>query len=68
MKWIPTTEKLPQIDVEVLATLKWDMVTIAYRRNEYSWSIYDGEADALNNDILAWMELPKPYKKGNNNE
>lgn len=63
MKWIPTTEKLPPIGVEVLATLRWDTVTIADRRNEYSWDIYEGEADVLNDDILAWMELPKPYKK-----
>ena len=63
MKWIPTTEKLPPIRVEVLATLRWDTITIADRRDEYSWNIYEGEADVLNDDILAWMELPKPYKK-----
>ncbi len=63
-EWIPTSKKLPPIGVEVLATLKWGTVTIADRRNEYSWNIYEGEADVLNNDILAWMELPKPYVEG----
>lgn len=64
--WTPISEKLPPKDVEVLATLRWKCVTIATRIWDNEWFIYDGNANALTEDIIAWTEMPKPYAEGDN--
>ena len=64
MIWTPITECLPPQDVEVLATTTWGDVTIAERIGANRWFIYEGNANATTDDILAWSSLPEPYKKG----
>ena len=60
--WIPCSERLPDVDVEVLATVDWSDVLIAWRRKIGIW---ETEEYILENDeVLAWMPLPNPYKGG----
>lgn len=60
--WIPTSERLPEDDVYVLATTAWDDVTIAERYNGDKWFINEGTGNATSDDITAWMPLPAPYR------
>ena len=60
-RWIPVTERLPEINVEVIVT---DIETIG---TYASWYLGEGfwECDngKFNNRIIAWMPLPQPYSK-----
>lgn len=59
-KWIPVSERLPEKDVEVLATTEWGEVTIAiYCVTD--WLIHEGDTNAETDEIVAWMPLPEPY-------
>ena len=62
-RWIPTSERLPEKDVEVLATTRWGEVTIAEMYSENDWFIHEGATNAEIDEIVAWMPLPKPYKE-----
>lgn len=58
-KWIPVTERLPEYSCQTLVTTKWD--------TEYSveYGFYWGENNkwgVVNNNVIAWMPLPEPYK------
>ena len=63
-EWIPISERLPEVDQNVLATTRWGEVTIAERLNigPDCWFICEGEANARTKDIVAWQPLPEPYK------
>jgi len=60
--WIPVSEKLPEKNVEVLATTEWGAVTIAEMYSANDWFIHEGTTNAETDEIAAWMPLPKPYK------
>ena len=60
--WIPCSERLPDVDVEVLATVDWSDVRIAWLKKGGTWET--DEYILGNDEILAWMPLPKPYKGG----
>lgn len=67
-KWIPCSERLPQcgFGMHYLVTLKdghcfKDDVYEAFY-DKYGWHIGDNEL--ADDEILAWMPLPKPYKGG----
>lgn len=62
MRWIPVTERLPERGVYVLATLEWGEITMAERLGEDKWFIYEGTANAVDSDIIAWMSLPEPWE------
>ena len=69
--WIPCSEKLPDYDEYVLATTSWGDITIAERLSptpsgiikDGDWFIAEGEANAEDEDIIAWQPLPKPYEE-----
>jgi hypothetical protein len=61
-KWIPVSEKLPEKNVEVLATTEWGAVTIAEMYSANDWFIHEGTTNAEADEIVAWMPLPKPFK------
>lgn len=61
-EWIPVSERLPEEKVEVLATTEWGSITIAERYSANDYFIYEGATNADEDDIIAWMPLPKPYK------
>lgn len=60
--WIPVSERLPEKNVEVLATTSWDAVTIAEMYSANDWFIHEGTTNAETDEIVAWMPLPQPYK------
>lgn len=62
MRWIPCSERLPERGVYVLATLEWGEVTTAERLGEDKWFIYEGAANGVDSDIIAWMPLPEPWE------
>ena len=59
--WIPCSERLPDVDVEVLATVDWSDVRIAWLKKDGTWET--DEYILANDEILAWMPLPKPYRE-----
>ena len=61
-RWIPVGEKLPEEKVEVLATTGWESITIAERYSANDYFINEGATNADEDDIIAWMPLPEPYK------
>ena len=61
-KWIPVSEKLPEKNVEILATTEWGAVTIAEMYSANDWFIHEGTTNAEADEIVAWMPLPKPFK------
>ena len=65
-EWIPCSERLPDVDVEVLATVDWADVRIAWLKKSGTWET--DEYILENDEILAWMPLPDPYKGGDEYE
>ena len=63
-KWIPCSERLPEENTNVIACFSNGTVT--------ELAFYNGEFHGLfsytTKVIVAWMPLPKPYKKGDNND
>ena len=58
VRWIPCEERLPNDNREVLISLEWGIDIGMYERGEWrsEWiNHYDDD------NVLAWMPLPKPY-------
>lgn len=60
-EWIPVSERLPDVDVEVLTTTDWPDVLIAWLNKDGAWETE--ELILANDEILAWMPLPEPYRE-----
>ena len=61
-EWIPCSDRLPEEKVEVLVTTECGNITIAERYSANDYFINDGAATADEDEITAWMPLPKPYE------
>lgn len=68
--WIPCSERLPSVGVSALCYWKkynkYDNTTSYYyslmhRNEDNQWL---GDLGMCNGEVLAWMPLPQPYKKG----
>ena len=59
--WIPVSERLPEKEEFVLATV-WGCVVIAWRNRYGKWE--SAEDIYVKGDVAAWMPLPDPYKGG----
>ena len=80
MEWIPTSERLPNESGCYLVTMKGKRylpglsnVIIAQWRQpeEKQMSLVTAKGRWANvnpTDIIAWMPLPEPYRKGESNE
>ena len=66
--WIPCSERLPELDVYVIATTQWYEITMACRIGDGEWFINEGVANAYDDDVIAWMPLPEPYQEGEQDE
>lgn len=60
--WIPCKDRLPEKNVEVLATTEWGAVTIAEMYSANDWLIHEGTTNAEIDEIVSWMPLPQPYQ------
>lgn len=64
-QWIPCSERMPKTDENVLVCTDDGSITDGYLCTDgYGWFISCGEDYATNNQIVAWMPLPEPYKEG----
>lgn len=66
-EWIPVSERLPEMYDDVLICSEDGWIEVAHRwgtgdefidNDGASWTINEGNDD----DVLAWMPLPEPYK------
>lgn len=66
--WIPCSERLPEDCVMCLVTLdNGDVCLGVYRNDDGEWLSRMSQGQiwyTSSNNIIAWMPLPEPYKKG----
>ena len=65
--WIPVTEDLPENALPVLVTATWDnqnYVTVAFYSSKDGEWLKEEDCAVYPLDVIAWQELPIPYKKG----
>lgn len=65
-RWIPCSERLPEVDESVLVTTEWNDISIAWRIGIDKWFIHEGNTNATTDDLIAWMPLPEPWKGDSN--
>jgi hypothetical protein len=56
--WIPVSERLPEINDDVLISLEWGIDIGRYSDGEWHSEWINHYDDG---NVLAWMPLPKPY-------
>lgn len=65
-EWIPVSERLPEINKEVIIT---DIETSNTYQSRYVGNGYwECDNGTLKNRVIAWQPLPKPYEKAVRNE
>lgn len=66
-KWIPVSEKQPEESDDYLITNDDGDVEMAYFAHPKDYTISKGEWREIcyEEDVVAWMTLPEPYKGGN---
>lgn len=65
MNWILTEDRLPEKDGDYLVTMPLDHTPYVFIMPFHNGKFFGDKDDEPNNKrIIAWMELPKPYKKG----
>ena len=64
--WIPCSERLPDVGENVLFTtdIYGGYVAEGDRRADGKWWQYRWNSLLQNEDVVAWMPLPTPYKGG----
>lgn len=71
LEWIPVTERLPKRGELVLVTYKTTnkihLCKYFDDDSKNSWWSYVDDCCVWNDEVIAWMPLPKPYEKGENN-
>ena len=59
-KWIPCSERMPDKSGEYLITIKWEDGSEIY----FSWFYLRDRCWSYRNaNVIAWMELPEPYRE-----
>lgn len=70
-EWIPCSERLPSEYGEYLATVDGEAIEVSYvPKNSYQWLVKgwstceaDGYKKLSDDEVIAWMPLPEPYKR-----
>lgn len=62
VKWIPISERLPEIHQNILLSLRSLDVEIGFRAETEPYFYCHGDYIEPQN-VLAWMPLPEPYKE-----
>ena len=62
--WIPCSTEMPPTGENVLVTLVDGAVTDGQRwkPQEGKWFLFSDGVNGLDEDVLAWMPLPAPYR------
>lgn len=69
--WIPCGERLPSERQDVYVTVLWDdygdYITAYGMRTQFGWNLYsNAEGELIKGyTVVAWMPLPTPYRKEN---
>ena len=65
MNWTLTEERLPEKDGDYLVTIPMDHTPYIHILGFHNGVFFGDKGEEPNNKrILAWMELPEPYRKG----
>lgn len=67
IRWIPVSERLPEIHQDVLLSLRSLDVVVGFRAETESYFYSQGDYIEPQN-VLAWMPLPKPYDPQENED
>ena len=59
--WIPCSERLPDVEADVLLSLRSLDIYIGFRANTEGCFYVEGEGYVEYDNVLAWQPLPKPY-------
>ena len=62
--WIPCSERLPEVEADVLLSLRSLDVYCGFRANTEGCFYIEGMGYVQNKNIIAWQPLPQPYKAG----
>lgn len=64
-RWIPVTERLPNIATKCLVTLSNGYITIGEYFSIEKWTIIETSYGIVypKESVIAWMPLPEPYTK-----
>ena len=61
-EWISVSERLPDVDIEVLVSCKARITKYSYIDIDYR-SKKNGKWACLGEDVIAWQPLPEPYRE-----
>lgn len=65
-KWIPVSERLPQLEDYVIVSLMWgevDIMALDWDDGEINWITQEMSIRHDKEDVVAWMPLPRPYRE-----
>ena len=62
--WISVDDELPEMEADVLLSLRSLDVYTGFRANTEGCFYVEGEGYVEFENVLAWQPLPAPYKKG----
>ena len=60
--WIPCSERLPEVEADVLLSLRSLDVYTGFMANTEGYFYVEGEGYVKLENVLAWQTLPEPYK------
>ena len=62
-KWIPVSEKLPEVRQWVLCQCKAGVTYVLRKTYDGDWEQVYPQVTFINDFVIAWMPLPKPYEE-----
>lgn len=60
--WIPCSERLPDVEADVLLSLRSLDICTGFRANTDGCFYIDGDTYVEYENVIAWQKLPEPYK------
>ena len=69
LKWTLTEDRLPEKEGDYLVTIPLDHTPYIFILGFHDGKFFGDRGDEPNNKrVIAWMELPEPYRRGECNE
>lgn len=62
-EWIPCSDRLPDNTDNVLITTQYGVVLIVFLGTSKKWCYLSGKRMDSQDEPIAWMPLPEPYRK-----